>query len=253
MQTVLITGSSSGIGYELSKLFLAEGYRLLLIARDDERLQKAAAQLRTDYQGNIRAVAIDLSKPEASAELARTLQNETISILVNNAGFGDYGAFAESRLAKTTGMLELNVVTLSTLTRLVLPGMIERQAGKILNVASVAGFLPGPFMAAYFASKAYVVSFSTALREELRDTGVSVTCLCPGATPTGFQQTAGYETPSTLSASVLDAAAVAKQGFEGLKRGKDIVVPGFVNKAMVFASRFVSHAFAARAVRYWNS
>ncbi len=251
--TALITGASTGIGYELSKLFAADGYRLLLVARDEARLQAAAQKLRDEYKVEVRSVAIDLSLPAADAELARLLQNESIDVLVNNAGYGSYGAFATSDMKKTTGMIELNVSSLTTLTRLVLPSMLERKNGKVLNVASVAGFLPGPFMAAYFASKAYVVSFSTALREELRDTGVMVSCLCPGATPTSFQQTAGYELPTASSGSVLDAAAVARQGYDGLKLGKNMIVPGWKNKLMVFGARFSPLSLTAAIVRRWNS
>lgn len=253
MKTALITGASSGIGYELAKRFAADGYRLLLIARDEAKLDAAAKELRAAHQANIRTAAVDLAAPSAAAELARVLEKEPIHILVNNAGVGMYGAFAESDISKTVGMLELNVLSLTMLTRLVLPRMLEAGSGRILNVASVAGFLPGPFMAGYFASKAYVVSFSAALREELRDTGLSVTCLCPGATPSGFQSTAGYETPALKSGNVLSAEAVAQAGYAGLKSGRAFVVPGWQNKLFVFASRFVSPTFAARVVRRWNS
>jgi len=194
-QTALVTGASSGIGLELARLFAAGGYGLVLVARSGGKLEELANELRNRHGVDVRVMAIDLARPESSEELVRELEQAgvAVDVLVNNAGFATFGPFAETHLRAELEELQLNVVTLTHLTKKLLPGMLARRRGGVLNVASTAAFQPGPLMAVYYASKAYVLSFTEALAEELRGTGVTISALCPGPTVTGFQKRAAME------------------------------------------------------------
>jgi short-subunit dehydrogenase len=197
-------------------------------------------------------VAADLSEPGAADGVARALAERrlTIDILVNNAGFGTLGAFVQGNPQEQLRMLQVNVVALTELTRRLLPGMIERRTGRILNVASTAAFQPGPFMAVYYASKAYVLSLSEALSEETSGTGVTVTCLCPGPTRTGFQERAHIENTRLLDViSVMSAADVARAGYEGMMAGRPLVIPGLMNKVGVQSLRLAPRRLTARLVK----
>ena len=232
---VLITGASSGIGLELARVFAAHGHALALVARSADTLEGVARQLEARHGIRALAVVADLSAPGAPDEVFARVRSAglRVDILVNNAGSGLGGAFAATDLATELRMITLNVTALTHLTKLSLPGMLERGAGRILNVASTAAFAPGPFMAVYYATKAFVLSFSEALAEELRGTGVTVTALCPGATATGFQSAARIEGARLFRLPwVSDAATVARIGFSGLMRGKRIVIPGLLNKLL---------------------
>ena len=232
---VLITGASSGIGLELAKVFAAHGHALALVARSADTLEGVARQLATRHGIRALAVVADLSAPGAPDEVFGRVRNAglRVDVLVNNAGTGLGGAFAATDLATELRMITLNVMALTHLTKLSLPGMLERGAGRILNVASTAAFAPGPLMAVYYATKAYVLSFSEALAAELRGTGVTVTALCPGPTRTGFQSAARIDGARLFRMPwVTDAATVARLGFKGLMRGKPIVIPGLLNKLL---------------------
>ena len=183
-KTALITGASVGIGRDLAELFARDGHHLVLTARNEGQLQELAAKLRDQYHVNVEVIVQDLSVAGASQQIFERLQSKPIDYVVNNAGFGSHGLFAGAELQSQLAMLQVNIVALTHLTRLLLPGMLARKSGRILNVASLAAFLPGPYMAVYYATKAYVLSFSEALSSETAGSGVTVTALCPGATRT---------------------------------------------------------------------
>lgn len=245
MPTALITGASTGIGYELVKLFARDGYDLILVARTEETLQKVAAETGRPVQ----VIAVDLSEPGAAYRVFEKVEKQqTVDVLVNNAGFGSLGFFAKSDPAGQAGMLEVNVVALTLLTRLFLPGMIAQRRGRIMNVASTAAFQPGPLMAVYYATKAYVLSFSEAIRNEVRPHGITVTTLCPGPTYTEFQKRAGVA-HTKLFATAMTAQAVAKIGYAGLLAGRAVVVPGLLNRMSAFLTRFAPRGLAANIAR----
>lgn len=247
----LITGATAGIGYELAKLF-AEDFNLVLVARDEARLKKVAAELQTAH--NVEAITLskDLSSGSAPAEIFDALKDSPVSALVNNAGFGSQGAFAEEKLSLSLDMMHVNMDALVQLTRLFLPPMLSRHQGRILNVASTAGFQPGPFTNIYYATKAFVFSYSVALAEELAGTGISVTTLCPGFTKTEFHERAGFQRSSRWL-PMMSAHDVARIGYRGLMSGKRIVIPGLRNKLTAAVSRRLPATFTARIVRRMNA
>ena len=232
----LITGASAGLGTEFARQFGGRGHRLVLAARRKDRLDVLVKEL-----GNARAIAIDLAENGAAAELIGQLEaaGEQVELLVNNAGFGLIGRFAKLDAARQRAMIDLNVGTLTDLCRAVAPGMIARKSGGIINVASTAAFQPGPNMAVYFATKAYVLSFTEALHEELKPHGIHVTALCPGPTRTEFGEVAGFGGNRMFNRLAMDAPAVVRAGLMGLDKDRAIVVPGLINKIGAAATRFV--------------
>lgn len=248
-QMALITGASSGIGYELAKLFARDGYDLALVARDRQKLDALAQAMRRQHGISASVLPADLSLPEAPETVWRALEASPVDVLVNNAGFGAYGAFARTELAEQLRMIQVNATALTHLTRLFLPGMIQRGRGKILNVASTAAFQPGPLMAVYYASKAYVLSFSEAVANELRGSGVSVTALCPGPTTTDFQRRAGIERTRLMRGRIMDAETVARAGYRGLLSGRTVVVPGLRNRLLSVAVRLPPRDAVTQMVR----
>jgi short-subunit dehydrogenase len=252
----LVTGASSGIGYELARILATEGYDVALVARSADRLVDIAAGLEREY--GVRAIATpeDLADPGAPGRLIDRLQRDSfqVDVLVNNAGFGTMGRFWRSDPAAQVDMVQVNVAAVTHLTRLCLEGMVERGEGRILNVASTAAFQPGPYMSVYFATKAFVLSFSEAIAEELRGTGVTVTALCPGPTATGFQERARMErTPIGGRLVTGDAATVARAGYEGMRRGKRLVIPGWHNRIGSFLPRLFPRSLATRIVARFTS
>jgi short-subunit dehydrogenase len=248
----LITGASSGIGLELAKLFARDSHDLALVARSYDKLKYIAEDLQKTYGVQVKYYTKDLSISSTPEEIFKALQSEggNIDILVNNAGFGWRGEFAKMDIADALGMIQVNITALSHLTRLFLPGMIERKRGKILNVASTAAFQPGPMMATYYASKAYVLSFSEALSEELQRTGVTVTALCPGPTATGFGLRAGFTNKIFLAGTLsMDSHTVALDGYKGLMKGKSRVISGWKNWLGTQLVRFIPRPFPARLVK----
>jgi uncharacterized protein len=230
--TALVTGASGGIGYELANLFAGDGHDLLLVARSKEKLTQISGRLQQQFGVSVRPLALDLADPLAPQFLFDQIQREGIAVdfLVNNAGYGKLGLFAGLTLHDSLGQIQLNITALTALTRLFVGPMLERRAGRIMNVASTAGFQPGPLMAVYYASKAYVISFSEALANELKGSGVTVTCLCPGATDTGFAQRAGNDrTRLFQTVPPMDAKTVALDGYRGMMKGKTLVISGLRN------------------------
>ena len=241
----LITGASAGLGVDFARQLSAKGKRVVLVARRRDRLDTLAAELR-----NARAVELDLSAAGATDRLMADLaaKGEHVELLVNNAGFGLTGRFAELDGKRQRQMIDLNCGALVELAHAVLPGMIERRAGAILNVASTAAFQPGPGMAVYFATKAFVLSFSEALHEEVKGQGVNVSALCPGPIATEFGEVAGFG-PSNASSKLAAASApVAAAGLKGLERNQAIVIPGLMNKSTAQAHRFFPRGVVRRAV-----
>lgn len=255
----LVTGASSGIGRELALLLAREGYPLVLVARRTEPMQRLADELKKAHGTECVVVSADLGQPEGVASLVREVRSRSlvIEVLVNNAGFGLAGAFAALPAESQLNMLDLNVRALTALTREFLPDMVARRHGYVLQVASGAAFQPGPFMAVYYASKAYVVSFSAALHEELRGTGVRMTALCPGYTETEFASRASEHQGARLfSGSVFgrgDARHVAEVGYRALLRNKPIVVPGLVNRVVSWFTPLAPLALKLRITRHLNS
>jgi len=249
---VLITGATSGIGWELARLFAGDGYDLVLVSRYDSTLRASGKKLESTYGISVKYIVKDLSHPASPQEIFNELQKDTvrIDILVNNAGFGAYGPFAETDLMTERQMMQLNMVTPTHLTKLFLDEMLKSGGGKILNVASTAAFQPGPLMAVYYATKAYLLSFSEAIASELEGTGVTVTALCPGPTSTGFGKRAKMEGARLVRGKiVMDAETVARIGYKGLMRGKTLVVPGLINKILRLGPRTLPRKLVARMVK----
>jgi short-subunit dehydrogenase len=244
-KTALITGASFGIGMEFARIFAREGYNLVLVARSADKLRQLASELEKAHSTRSLILATDLTEPGAAAYVLdqTTRADIQVDVLVNNAGFGQYGLFAENDLEECLRQIQLNVTTLTHLTRLYLPAMIERAknertTGRILNVASTAAFQPGPLMAVYFATKAYVLHFSEALANELQGTGVTVSCLCPGATATEFHKRANATGQRLLKFGAMDARTVAEDGYRALIAGKPLVISGFKNWLLTQSVRF---------------
>jgi len=239
-KTALITGASAGIGYSLAKLFARDQFDLVLVSRDRKRLEEVAAELESSYKCRTAVVPKDLTISRAPDELYEELQNNSVDIdvLVNNAGVGAHGAFHKSDTQQILNLVRLNIDALVHMTRLFLPRMVERGNGRVLNVASVAAYQPGPFMATYYASKAFVLSFSEAIAVELKGTGVTMTTLCPGPTRTQFNENAGIA-HSKLGKSArvaLSPDAVANIGYDAMLKGKRTVIAGLKNRVAAFAS-----------------
>jgi uncharacterized protein len=240
-QTALITGASAGLGYEFAHLFARDKYNLVLVARSGPKLVELADQLRQKHGISVTTIPLDLGLPQASQTLFEETQRSGIDvdILVNNAGYGISGKFADIPLAESYGQIQLNVTALTLLTRLYLGPMLERGFGKIMNVASTAAFQPGPLMAVYYATKAYVLSFSEAITDELRNTGVTVTCFCPGPTLTEFEKRAQTENSRLFKQlSPMDAKTVAELGYHALMEGKTLAIAGFRNWLVAESVRF---------------
>jgi short-subunit dehydrogenase len=256
-KTALITGASVGIGHELAKLFARDGYNLILVSRDEARLKDVAAELESLHECRVAVMPKDLAVAGAPDEIFGRLQDSSVEldVLVNNAGVGASGAFHKIDTQRILDLIELNVTALVHLTRLVLPGMIERRNGRVLNVASTAAYQPGPYMAAYFASKAFVLSFSEAVATELKGTGVSVTTLCPGPTDTEFNKRAGVKQSKVAgrAALVMDPESVAKIGYEAMIKRKRTVITGMKSRLGAFAmSRVLPKSFVLNALARLN-
>ncbi len=250
-KTALITGASSGIGLELAHLFARDGYRLVLLARSRNTLRQLGDDLQSRYSVTVRIAPKDLAHPATPTELYQELQEAGIvlDVLVNNAGFGGAGSFGSTDWNREAEMMQVNMVALTHLTKLFLP-QIRAREGKIMNVASTAAFQPGPFMAVYYASKAYVLSFSEALAEELEGSGATVTCLCPGPVKTNFQRRAYLEGTAMVNSPLLvDVREVARIGYEGMQQGKRIVIPGWKNRVGVEMLRISPRAVVTKVVR----
>jgi uncharacterized protein len=252
MSTVLITGASGGIGYELAKLFARDHHNLVLVARSADRLAQVANELQT-HGVTVKTIALDLAAPPAPKFLFDQLQREgvAIDILINNAGFGAFGELAQMPEQEVLGQIDLNIRALTELTRLFLPPMIARRSGRIMNVASTAAFQPGPLMAVYYATKAYVLSFSEAIANELRNTGVTVTCFCPGATHTDFAKRAGVENSRLFKkVGAMSAEKVALHGYRAVMEGRGLAISGTHNWLVAQSIRFAPRKLVT-AISRW--
>jgi len=250
-KTALITGASFGIGLELARIFAREGFNLVLVARSADKLRQLAAELEKAHGARSLILPADLTHAGSPAYVLdqTTRANLPVDVLVNNAGFGQYGLFVENDLEECLRQIQLNVTTLTHLTRLYLPSMMERKSGRILNVASVAAFQPGPLMAVYFATKAYVLHFSEALANELQGTGVTVTCLCPGATATEFHKRAKATGQRLLKFGSMDARTVAEDGYRATMAGNPVVISGVKNWLVAQSVRFAPRRLATVLAR----
>lgn len=251
----LITGASSGIGYEFANLLAKDGMNLIITSRNETRLKEVKTEIENKYQIRVKVLPKDLSNPKAPSEIFFELEKEgiTVDILVNNAGFNVYGMFSETNLQKELEMIQVHITSLTHLTKLFLKKMLENKTGKILNVASIAAFPPGPLVSVHFASRAYVLHFSEALANELQGTGVSVTCLCPGPTESAFYKRANMRNVRLATGKpirLMDARTVAEVGYKALKKGKTVAIPGFRNKLLALFARFAPRKVVTKIVRW---
>jgi len=252
MSTALITGASGGIGHELARLFARDHHNLVLVARSADKLAQVATELQT-HSVEVKTIALDLAAPPAPKFLFDQLQREgiAIDILINNAGFGAFGDFAQMPEEQIRGQIDLNITALTQLTRLFLPPMLARRSGRIMNVASTAAFQPGPLIAVYYATKAYVLSFSEAIANELRHSGVTVTCFCPGATHTGFAKRAGTEKSRLFKQlGAMSAEKVALDGYRAVMEGRTLAISGVHNWAVAQSTRFAPRKLVT-AISRW--
>jgi short-subunit dehydrogenase len=246
----IVTGASAGIGRELARILAREGHDLVLVARREAQLTELAEELKTRYDAASTIAAVDLAAPDAAEEVMAVLAGRAVDVLVNNAGFGGVGAFSTRSRDDDMRMVAVNVVALTDLTKLVVPGMVQRRRGRVLNVASTAAFQPGPFMAVYYATKAFVLSLSQALAEELSGTGVTVTCLCPGPTESEFHAIAGTDAqPLTATPLTMSARSVAEAGYRAMMRGKLVEIPGLHNKVGAQSIRLAPRRVVLKIVR----
>jgi uncharacterized protein len=253
MPTALITGASGGIGLDLAKIFAKEKIDLVLVARSEDKLLKIKKDLETLSGIKVTIIAKDLSLPNSARDVYDNINEMYLSIdfLINNAGFGYWGTFTETRMEKELQMINLNIVALTHMTKLFAKDMVKRGSGRIMNVASVAAFIPGPFMAVYYATKAYVLSFSQALSEELKDKGVTVTTLCPGPTITGFEDTAELHDSKLFKLlRPVPSNKVAEFGYKAFMKGKRVAIHGLSNRMMIFYLRFIPGFLVLKMVKF---
>jgi len=253
-ETALITGASAGIGLELARLAARAGHDLVLVARRRDRLEALAAELGAAYGVKVTVVAADLSDRATPGQIAEHVHaaGTRIDYLMNNAGFGTCGPFQEADLERQVQMIDVNIQALVQLTHLFLPEMLARKRGRILNIASIAGFVPGPFMATYYASKAFVVSFTEALAKELCGSGVTVTASCPGPTATEFGVVAQSKDTNLFRRGGADAASVARHAYRAMLAGKVVAIPGFMNKLTAQSIRIAPRAVVRAMTAFLN-
>jgi short-subunit dehydrogenase len=254
MATALVTGASTGIGYALCRCFAADKHNLVLVARQEQRLRQVAEELRGQFGVTADVIAADLTEPDAPREIREGVESRALQIdyLVNNAGFGLGGRFADTDLAVELEMMQVNMAALVHLTKLFLPDMLARKSGRVMNVASTAAFQPGPLMAVYYATKAFVLSFSEAVANELKGSGVTVTALCPGPTASEFQARARIQETRLIKGKLMGfmtAEEVAKVGYEGFLKGKRVVIPGLMNKLGVQSVRLAPRSVTTQIAR----
>lgn len=251
-KTALITGASGGIGLELARVHASKGDDLVLIARNQVKLEALKTELETEYNTEVLIIAKDLSIPNAAQDIYNETMQKGIQIdfLINNAGFGDFGMFYETDWNKEHQMIELNITALTQFTKLYLQDMVKRNSGKIMNIASTASFQPGPTMAIYYATKAYVLHFSEAIANELKDKNVTVTALCPGATESGFQAVAEMEESKLVKGKKLPSSKeVAKYGYKAMMKGKTVAIHGFMNAVLANSVRFMPRKMVTAITR----
>lgn len=252
----LITGASTGIGLNLAKLCAAKGFNLVLVARSTNKLETIAAELREKNNVKVKTITKDLSNANSGFELFSEIQKENlrIDLLINNAGFGGLGYFSDTDLKYEIDMIQVNITSLTILTKLFLQKMKENKFGVILNVASTAAYQPGPMMSVYYASKAFVLNFSEAVSKELQGSNVSVTTLCPGPTKTEFQKRASMGASKWFKSNlVASSESVARIGLEAALKRKRVIIPGFLNRVGIYSSKFLPRGFIISTVKYLHS
>jgi len=254
-KNALVTGASGGIGYEFAKLLAQDGYNLILIARSEAKFFEIKQDFEEKYNVKILFIPIDLTIPDSAEEIFHILTQKKIDIdiLVNNAGFGNYGEFIKTDIKNEAQMIRLNIMTLHQMTKFFLQKMVERKQGRIINVASIGAFQPGPLMSVFYATQSFILSFSEALAAELKGTGVTVTCFCPGPTESGFQTVAHLQESRIVKGRKLPSAEdVVKYGYEAMNKGKTIAINGLTNKFFAIIVRFLPRNFVARLVLYMH-
>jgi uncharacterized protein len=249
MKTALITGASGGIGLDFAHIFAEKGYNVVLVARSEDKLKALADELEGKHKIKASVMPMDLTDPQSPQALYDALQGTAIDVLVNNAGFASYGKFHELDLNKELAMIQLNITTLTHLTHLFMNDMVARGSGYVMNVASTAAFQPGPLMAVYYATKAYVLHFSEAIANEVKDAGVKVTALCPGPTQSGFQSRAAMEESKLVQNGLMDSRTVAEAGVDALFAGKPFIITGMQNKMLAFSTRLMPRTTIVNIVR----
>ncbi|WP_405293260.1 SDR family NAD(P)-dependent oxidoreductase [Algibacter sp. Ld11] len=250
IKTALVTGAASGLGYELTLLLAKDAYKLILVDIDSAKLAQVQTEVETQFNVEVTALIKDLSLPNVSQDIINDIGDVPIDILINNAGFGLFGTFAETNWERESAMLHVHIVTTTHLTKLVLDGMVKRGSGKILNMSSLAAFQPGPLMSIYYASKSYMLSFSEAIANELKGTGVTVTAFCPGPTKTAFQETVSEDTcDNKITFNMACAKDVALYGYKAMLKGKSYAIPGRFNKVLAVIPRFITRNAATTIVR----
>lgn len=253
IKTGLVTGAASGLGYEFSILLAQDSFDLVLVDIDEEKLITVKQQIRAIYQVHVDIIICDLSQPGCVELIYEQIKDRNIDVLINNAGFGLYGFFSETEWELEESMIYMHIMVMTHLTKLILKGMIKMKSGKILNLSSVAAFQPGPLMAVYYATKAYILSFSEALANEVKGTGVTVTVLCPGQTKTNFQKITAKNSKEKLSSagflSPADPVKVALYGYNDMHSGYSKSVPGLINKFLILASRITPNRFSLPLIR----
>lgn len=249
-KTALVTGAASGLGFEFSLLLAKDSYSLILVDIDAKKLEKVKNHIQKSFNSQIVMLIKDLSKPNIAQEIFYDIKDTQVDVLINNAGFGLFGAFSDTKWQRESEMLNLHINTTTQLTKLFLKGMVKRDNGKILNISSLAAFLPGPLMAIYYASKAYILSFSEAIANELKGTGVTVTALCPGQTKTSFQEVvSGTSSKNKEAFNMACPKGVANYGYKAMLKGKTVAIPGRFNKFLATLSRFVPRKMTTSIVR----
>jgi short-subunit dehydrogenase len=250
IKTALITGAASGLGYELSLLLARDAYNLILVDIDNEKVKSVKDEIQKSFNIQVDVLVKDLSKPNIAVEIVEEIKGVSIDVLVNNAGFGLFGSFNNTEWDREIQMLNVHIITSTHLTKLLLKDMVIRDSGKILNISSLAAFQPGPLMSVYYASKSYLLSFSEAIANELKGTGVTVTVLCPGPTKTAFQEVVSESASNNkIGFNMALPSEVALYGYRAMQTGKTVAIPGFINKFLASLHRVVSRSMAAKIVR----
>jgi short-subunit dehydrogenase len=250
IKTALITGAASGLGYELSLLLARDAYNLILVDIDNEKVKSVKDEIQKSFNIQVDVLVKDLSKPNIAVEIVEEIRGVSIDVLVNNAGFGLFGSFNNTEWDREIQMLNVHIITSTHLTKLLLKDMVIRDSGKILNISSLAAFQPGPLMSVYYASKSYLLSFSEAIANELKGTGVTVTVLCPGPTKTAFQEVVSESASNNkIGFNMALPSEVALYGYRAMQTGKTVAIPGFINKFLASLHRVVSRSMAAKIVR----
>ena len=249
-KTALVTGAASGLGYELALLLINDNYNLILVDIDAVKLEKVKSKFFKSHKNKVEVLVKDLSLPNIAQEIYNEVKQTPIEVLVNNAGFGLFGTFADTDWERESQMLHLHILTTTHLTKLLLPSMIARKKGKILNISSLAAFQPGPLMSMYYASKSYILSFSEAIANELKGLGVTVTVLCPGPTKTSFQEVVSCDASvNKIKFNMSCPIDVALYGYKAMQKGKTLAIPGMFNKFLSALPRFISRNMVTKIVR----